>query len=224
MSIDPIDTDRLDEMPVPGHRSPGLPEIADPNFTAASPRAKDHTDTGVTRMDTGRNFDNRKSQAGRSGNPSCVRDVMTADIEVCTPQTELYYVARMMAERDVGAIPVVESTDSMKPVGIITDRDIVIRAIAKRQDPDGLRCADCMSTDLLTVAPDMSLDECLNRMEERQVRRVVVVDESGRCCGIVAQADIARMAPANETAELVRDISQPDEDQQSMGGGHAAYH
>lgn len=174
-------------------------------------------------MDTGKNFTHRKSQSRRNSNPSCVRDIMTADIEVCTPQTALYYVARMMAERDVGAIPVVESTDSMKPVGIITDRDIVIRALAKRQDPDDLRCADCMSTDLLTVTPDMSLNECLNRMEERQVRRVVVVDESGRCCGIVAQADIARMAPESETAELVRDISQPD-DQQSMGGDHAAYH
>jgi CBS domain-containing protein len=223
MSIDPIDTDRLDELPTPGGRSSGLPEIADPNFTAASPRAKDHTDTGVTRMDTGKDFDNGKSQAARNPNPSCVRDIMTADIEVCTPQTELYYVARMMAERDVGAIPVVQSTDSMKPIGIITDRDIIIRALAKRQDPNGLRCADCMSTDLLTVTPGMSLNECLNLMEERQVRRVVVVDESGRCCGIVAQADIARMAPGSETAELVRDISQPD-DQQSMRGGHAAYH
>ena len=154
--------------------------------------------------------------------PRFVRDVMTSDIEVCTPQTELYFVARMMAERDVGAIPVVHSTDTMMPVGIITDRDIVIRAIARRQDPSALRCADCMSSDLLTVTPGMNLEECLNRMEERQVRRVVVVDESGRCCGIVAQADIALAAPAGETAELVRDISQPD--QKSTGGGYAAYH
>ena len=173
-------------------------------------------------MDTGRNMNERQSQSGARGGIDRVRDVMTADIEVCTPQTELYYVARMMAERDVGAIPVVESTDSMKPVGIITDRDIVMRAIAKRQDPHGLRAGDCMSTDVLTVTPDMSLDECLNRMEARQVRRVIVVDDDGRCCGIVAQADIALRAPAHETAELVRDISQPD--QQSMGGGYAAYH
>ena len=222
MSIDPINPDRLDEMAVKGDRSTGLPEIADPNFTAASARAKDHTDTGVTRMSTANDMSKQRSKSRGDENPSCVRDVMTADIEVCTPQTELYYVARMMAERDVGAIPVVHSTDTMMPVGIITDRDIVIRAIAKRQDPGALRCADCRSSDVLTVTPDMSLQDCLNRMEERQVRRVIVVDDKGRCCGIVAQADIARHAPESETAELVRDISQPD--QQSMGGGHAAYH
>src|SRR5688500_6490864 len=149
MSIDPIDPDRLDELPAPADRSAGLPEAADPNFTAASPRPKDHTDTGVTRMDTGKNFDNRKSQSRRHSNPSCVRDVMTADIEVCTPQTALYYVARMMAERDVGAIPVVESTDSMKPVGIITDRDIVVRALEKRQELNNLRCGASETCDAL---------------------------------------------------------------------------
>jgi CBS domain-containing protein len=173
-------------------------------------------------MNTGNDMNQRRSPSRNGGNPTCVREVMTADIEVCTPQTELYYVARMMAERDVGAIPVVHSTDTMMPVGIITDRDIVVRAIAKRQDPGALRCADCMSSDVLTVTPEMSLNHCLNRMEERQVRRVIVVDEKGRCCGIVAQADVARHAPQEETAELVRDISQPG--QQSVGGGRAAYH
>ena len=222
MSIDPIDPDRLDDMAVEGDRSAGLPEIADPNFTAASPRARDHTDTGVTRMNTGHEMNERNSQSRSGANPTCVRDVMTADVEVCTPQTELYYVARMMAERDVGAIPVVESTDTMKPVGIITDRDIVVRALAKRQDPNDLRCGDCMTSDPLTVSADTSLSDCLDRMEERQVRRMIVVDESGRCCGIVAQADIARKAPEGETAELVRDISQPGAE--TTGGDNAAYH
>ena len=221
MSIDPIDPDQLDNRAVEGDRSAGLPEIADPNFTAASPRARDHTDTGVTRMNTGSEINERPPQP-RSGNPTCVRDVMTADVEVCTPQTELYYVARMMAERDVGAIPVVESTDTMKPVGIITDRDIVVRVLAKRQDPNDLRCGDCMTSDALTVTPDTSLNDCLDRMEERQVRRMIVVDQAGRCCGIVAQADIARKAPEDETAELVRDISQPD--RETIGGDNAAYH
>ena len=222
MSIDPVNPDRFDNMAVEGDRSTGLPGIGDPNFTAASPRARNYTDTGVTRMNTGNEMNKRQSQSRGGGSPTCVRDVMTADVEVCTPQTELYYVARMMAERDVGAIPVVESTDTMKPVGIITDRDIVVRALAKRQDPDDLRCADCMSSDVLTVTADTSLNDCLDRMEERQVRRVIVIDESGRCCGIVAQADIARKAPEGETAELVRDISQPD--RQTTGGDNAAYH
>ena len=116
----------------------------------------------------------------------------------------------MMADRDVGAIPVVENTDTMKPVGIITDRDIVVRAIAKRQDTTRLRVSDCMSSSVVTVGPDASIDQCVKLMEQHQIRRIVVADESGRCVGIVAQADVARMAADEETSKLVEAVSRPD--------------
>ncbi len=61
----------------------------------------------------------------------------------------------------------------------------------------------------LTVTPQTGLEECLRQMEERQVRRVVVVDDDGRCCGIVAQADVARFLPGTEAGELVKDVSRP---------------
>jgi CBS domain-containing protein len=141
---------------------------------------------------------------------------MTKEVAVCEPTTRLYYVARMMEERDCGAIPVVQSTDSMKPVGIVTDRDIVIRGIAKNQDALALRAADVMSSGLLCVFPDMSIDECTFKMEEQQVRRAVVVDHTGRCCGIIAQADIARCADERDAAQLVHDVSQPNPQQSSQ--------
>jgi CBS domain-containing protein len=184
-------------------------EVADPNFTAASLKAKDLPRAGDTRMDTGRNTLTPPISDEGGGEARDVADLMTRDVAVCSPKTELYYVARTMAERDVGAIPVVESTDSMKPVGVITDRDITVRVVAKRQDPASLRAADAMSTDLLIVKVDSSIDDCVNQMEKRQVRRAIVVDGNGRCCGIIAQADIARRGPTRETGDLVREISRP---------------
>jgi CBS domain-containing protein len=149
-----------------------------------------------------------------------VEDIMSGDIEVCTQETELQYVARKMAERDVGAIPIVESTESMKPVGIITDRDIVIRAIARGQNPLERKAGDCMSSSLCFVRPDTDLEQCLELMEEHQIRRMLVVDDNGRVCGIVAQADIAQHANQSDTAELVRDVSEPGTDI----GQQARYH
>jgi CBS domain-containing protein len=72
-----------------------------------------------------------------------------------------------------------------------------------------MKARDCMSTPALTVTPDMSLEECCRIMEEKQIRRIPVVDAQGCCCGIVAQADIALKAPDRQAAEVVKDISRP---------------
>jgi len=189
-------------------------ETSDPNFTNATrDRSDAHDDAGQPRMATAGTF---SAEAQPSSNPSgrkksnvTVREVMTADVAVCNPATQLTYVARMMEERDCGAVPVVESTDSMQPIGIVTDRDIVIRALARNQDALSLCAGDVMSVDPLVVHPDMSLEQCAKQMEQRQVRRAIVVDHTGRCCGILAQADIS-MWSGSETAELVRQISEPD--------------
>jgi CBS domain-containing protein len=181
-----------------GDRS-GVPGLHDPNFTAASQhhRGKRGGKTAPTER-------NRHGAAK-------VRDVMTADVESATPDTRLYYVARMMADRGVGAIPIVESTDTMKPVGIVTDRDIVVRVIAKNEDPYTMNAGACMTGDPLTVKSETDLTECLRQMEQRQVRRVVVVDDAGRCIGIVAQADVALNVSREKTGELVKDVSEPTE-------------
>jgi CBS domain-containing protein len=138
-----------------------------------------------------------------------VREIMTETPTCCTPDTRLQEVARMMVENDCGAIPVVERTDSKKLVGVITDRDIVCRAVAQGRNPLELKSADCMTRQVVTVAQDADLHECCRLMEEHQIRRIPVVDARGACCGIVAQADIATSGREHEAAELVREVSQP---------------
>lgn len=139
-----------------------------------------------------------------------VRDIMTQQVASCTPETGLEEVAAMMVECDCGAIPVVDP-QTRKAVGVVTDRDIVCRAVAKGQNPMGMKVDQVMTMPIATVGPDASLEDCLAEMERAQVRRMLVVDEQGLLCGVVAQADIARAAPEHQTAELVKDVSKPSE-------------
>jgi CBS domain-containing protein len=146
-----------------------------------------------------------------------VKDVMTPDPACCTPDTTLRRVAELMVEHDCGEIPVVEDMASMKPVGVVTDRDITCRAVAKGLNPLTLTASDCMTTPCVSVTPDTSLDECCRVLEENRIRRVPVVDGGGACCGIVALADIARHARKRETAEVVREVSEPTSSASAAG-------
>ena len=137
-----------------------------------------------------------------------VQDIMTSDPACCRPDSSIVEAARLMAEKDCGALPVVDETGA--PVGVVTDRDICCRGVAEGKSGE-TRVSEVMSSDVLTVAPEDDVSTCCNRMEERQVRRAVVTDGAGKCCGIVAQADVAREADSAETAELVRDVSAPRE-------------
>ncbi|MFN6963933.1 MAG: CBS domain-containing protein [Pyrinomonadaceae bacterium] len=137
-----------------------------------------------------------------------VRDIMTEDPTCCTPSTGLQEVAKMMLDCDCGCIPVVDSEDSRMPVGMITDRDITCRVVAQGRNPLELTAADAMTSTVLSVTPDTSLDECLDLMEDGQVRRIAVVDENGAVCGILAQADIAMHAKDRQTAEVVQEVSR----------------
>lgn len=137
-----------------------------------------------------------------------VKDVMTADPACCTPETSLQEVAKMMVDHDCGCIPVVDGEDTKMPVGMITDRDITCRVVAKGQNPLDLTAQDAMTTTVVSVTPDTSLEDCCNLMEESQIRRVAVVDEAGACCGIVAQADVAINAGDSKTAEVVQEVSK----------------
>jgi CBS domain-containing protein len=115
----------------------------------------------------------------------------------------------MMIDHDCGEIPVVESKDSKLPIGVITDRDIVCRAVAPGLNPLDLTVAHCMTKPCVTVTPDMTVEECSRIMEENQIRRVPVVDAGGSCCGIVALADIALRAKKAVAGEVVQEVSQP---------------
>src|SRR5882762_5632740 len=90
-----------------------------------------------------------------------------------------------------------------------TDRDIACRIVARNINPLGAIAGDCMSQPVVTVTPDMSLEECCRLMEEKLIRRVPVIDERGACCGIVALADIALQNRKSAAGEVVKDMSQP---------------
>lgn len=137
-----------------------------------------------------------------------VNDVMTADPNCCTPDTGLQQVAQMMVDCDCGCIPVVDAEKSKMPIGMITDRDITCRVVAQGKNPLDLTARDAMTSTVLSVNPETSLQDCLNLMEESQVRRVAVVDQDGRICGIVAQADVAMKADDEKTAEVVQQVSR----------------
>jgi CBS domain-containing protein len=148
----------------------------------------------------------RGSTGGR-----CVRDIMTPDPACCTRDTSLTDVARLMVEHDCGAIPVVQSNENGTLVGVITDRDIVCRTLANGEDPYQMAAGDCLSSAPITVRPDSSLEECAQKMEKHQLRRILVLDASGRCCGIVAQADLARHTDEARTGDVVKNVSQSGE-------------
>lgn len=138
-----------------------------------------------------------------------VKDMMTKDPVCCTSDTALPEVARMMVDKDCGEIPVVDNHQNKLPIGVVTDRDIVCRTVANGLNPLDLTAADCMSRPIVTVTPDMSLEECCRLMEEKLIRRVPVVDDRGSISGIVALADIALSTGKNVAGHIVKEVSEP---------------
>lgn len=143
-----------------------------------------------------------------------VREILTENPACCAPDASIRDAARLMVENDCGEIPVTD--ESGKPVGVVTDRDIACRAVAQGKSLD-TPVGEVMSSPVVTVSPETDVDDCCATMEENQIRRVPVVDESGGCCGIVAQADIARNGSESEAAEVVRDVSQPSSEPSRVG-------
>ena len=136
-----------------------------------------------------------------------VKEIMTKSPACCTPDTLVQQVAQEMIKHDCGCIPIIESDARPKVVGMITDRDIVCRAVAKGENPQFLMASACMTPQVVTVTPETDVDTCCALMEQYQLRRIPVVDALGFCRGIVAQADIAEKCEPGKAAEVVRDIS-----------------
>ena len=139
-----------------------------------------------------------------------VRDIMTENPVYGVRETNLQEVAQMMVEYDCGSIPVVENQNTLRPIGVVTDRDIVCRIVAEGLNPLEMTAADCMSSPVVTVTPETSVEECGQLMEDHQVRRIPVIDQNGSICGMVAQADLALNAPRQVTAEVIQEVSEPN--------------
>lgn len=140
------------------------------------------------------------------------REIMTQDPACCTANDTLQYAATLMAEHDCGCIPVVDDLQSRTIVGTITDRDIACRCTAKGKGPQST-VQEAMTADPSCCRPDDDLKSVERLMESRQVRRVPIVDEAGRCVGIIAQADLARAEGSGvtdrEVGHLVERVSEP---------------
>ena len=136
-------------------------------------------------------------------------DFMSKRLICCLKSDTAQYVACLMKTYDIGAIPVVSDLETKRLEGIVTDRDLCVRAIAAGNDPKTTLIASVMSFNPVTCAPDESLERCEQLMRERQIRRLPVVDAQGRCIGMLAQADIALHESAEKLAHLLAGISVP---------------
>jgi CBS domain-containing protein len=134
-----------------------------------------------------------------------VREVMTSAVETAAKTQPLREAARMMRSGDYGSMPVV---DDGRLVGMLTDRDIVVRAVAEGLDPNVALAGDFATPDPVAVQPEQPLDEALALMVRHRVRRLPVV-EGGMLVGVLSQADVALEAKEKKTGEVVQEISKP---------------
>ncbi|WGL59770.1 CBS domain-containing protein [Pigmentibacter sp. JX0631] len=138
-----------------------------------------------------------------------VSDIMTKDPVLCTPDVTLLKCAQLMSEYDCGEIPVVNTFEEKKIIGVITDRDITSRGVAKNLIPSSSIVEECMSKIKYTLNKNDSLEKCIKIMSDNQVRRLPVVDENFSCIGIVSQAQISRFCSSITSGNLLREISSP---------------
>jgi CBS domain-containing protein len=134
---------------------------------------------------------------------------MTKDPASCEPTHSIAKVAGLMKQEDVGSVPVVESAESRRLTGIITDRDIVVKVIAAGRPADTSTVREAMTPNPASCRETDDVDQAVKLMKERQVRRMPIVDAEGRLTGIIAQADVAtRVNKDSKTGELVEAISE----------------
>lgn len=134
-----------------------------------------------------------------------ISEVMTRDVQTVRPDQPVREAANFMLSADAGSIPV---TEGDRLIGMITDRDIAVRGIAKGYGPDTL-VRELMTDDLIVVRVDDDIEEAATKMSEAQVRRLPVIDADERLCGIVSLGDLSREADDDTAAEALEGVSQP---------------
>jgi CBS domain-containing protein len=130
--------------------------------------------------------------------PTRAEDVMTEGVKTAAPETDLAAVATIMRDEKVGIVPIV---DRGRLVGVITDRDIVVRVDAEAAPVDLVRAADVMTTGLITVRPEDDLMEVIDRMGQEGLQRILVADDDARLLGIISVSDLARRTDLPERVQ-----------------------
>jgi CBS domain-containing protein len=134
--------------------------------------------------------------------------IMTGGIETIPPQATLAEAAKKMASQDIGSLPV--CAERRRVVGIITDRDITVRAVARGMDPNRTRVEEVMTRDVLSCSSDADVEDACQLMEQRQVRRLLVTDGNDTPVGIVSLGDIALCLRESQAGEVLKKVSEPD--------------
>jgi CBS domain-containing protein len=134
-----------------------------------------------------------------------VHELMTPDPAYCNRDTDLTEVAQMMAEQNCGEIPVCRDRI---PIGVLTDRDITMRTVARNKNPLEMKAGDCMTFPCITVKENETAEACMELMKEHKVRRLPVINKKGECCGIISQADLAKQISRGQVGEVVEEVSR----------------
>jgi CBS domain-containing protein len=135
--------------------------------------------------------------------------IMTGSIETIPPGASLAEAAKKMASQDIGSLPVC-AAGRRKVVGIITDRDITVRAVARGLDPNQTKVQDVMTKDVLACPADSDIEAACELMERRQVRRLLVTGDDDTPVGIVSLGDIALCLREHQSGEVLKKVSEPE--------------
>lgn len=142
--------------------------------------------------------------------PEKCRDIMTKDPAFCQAADVVPIAAKLMAEHNIGALPVVGNLHGRKLLGIVTDRDLAMKVLATGRDPKTTRILDVMSHPAVTCSPDDDYQKALDLMERHQVKRIPAIDNAGRVVGMISLADIAlRIPDAKKVADVIQSIARP---------------
>jgi CBS domain-containing protein len=138
-------------------------------------------------------------------------EVMTKNPVCCLPNDSVVKAAQLMKSSDIGAVPIIETEQTKKLVGILTDRDLALKIVAEGRDPQSTKVVEVMTGSVvMTCQSDDDLQKALDLMAEYQMRRIPVIDSDNRIIGIIAQADVAtRLDQPEKTAAMVKEISEP---------------
>lgn len=137
---------------------------------------------------------------------SQLKEFATLTVATVEPETSVSVVAQVMRKHHVGALVVVDAVDKSKPLGIVTDRDLVLELIAEGLDPKVFTAGDIMSVDLVLVHPGMGPMDAVRLMHAHQLRRLVMTDEAGKLVGIITMEDVLEHI-ARELAELASGLA-----------------
>jgi CBS domain-containing protein len=149
------------------------------------------------------------SEYQRRGALMRVKHVMTKNPSCCLPSDDTVRAAGIMRNEDTGIVPVIDNEQSLKIVGVVTDRDLCMNVVAEGRDPRTVAVDACMTQVVVTCSPNDSVAKAIELMKDNQIRRVPVVDEQGRLQGIVAMADLVGRGdlPMAETHETLKRVS-----------------